>query len=157
MKYLSLFSGIGGFEKGIQQAYENIKSREHLQGSERISIQSKGDKSNIKSWSNKQSETRGDRKLQQPKNIGYSEIDKYAIQQTQHNFPDTIQIGSVTDVKAKDLPHIDLLIGGSPCTGFSFAGKGLNFNDPQSKLFFEYVRILKEIQEYGSKKRKRYG
>lgn len=77
-----------------------------------------------------------------------SEIDKFAIQQTQHNFPDTVQLGSVTGVRAADLPHIDLLIGGSPCQGFSFAGKQLNFNDPRSVLFFEYVRILREIQEY---------
>lgn len=77
-----------------------------------------------------------------------SEIDRQAIRQTQHNFPDTIQLGSVTDVKVSDLPPIDLLIGGSPCQGFSFAGKQLNFNDPRSKLFFEYVRILREIQVY---------
>lgn len=77
-----------------------------------------------------------------------SEIDRKAIRQTQHNFPDTIQLGSVTDVKASELPPIDLLIGGSPCQGFSFAGKQLNFSDPRSKLFFEYVRILCEIQAY---------
>lgn len=75
-----------------------------------------------------------------------SEIDKFAIQQTQHNFPNTIQLGSVTDIRAKDLPKIDLLIGGSPCQGFSFAGKQLNFDDPRSKLFFEFVRIWKEIK-----------
>lgn len=77
-----------------------------------------------------------------------SEIDKHAIKQTQHNFPDTVQLGNVTDVHAAELPHIDLLIGGSPCQGFSFAGKQLNFNDPRSVLFFEYVRILREIQAY---------
>lgn len=77
-----------------------------------------------------------------------SEIDRQAIIQTQHNFPDTIQLGSVTDVRVSDLPPIDLLIGGSPCQGFSFAGKQLNFNDPRSVLFFEYVRILREIQAY---------
>lgn len=76
-----------------------------------------------------------------------SEIDKYAIAQTQLNFPNTIQLGSVTDVHAKDLPKIDLFIGGSPCQGFSFAGKQLNFEDPRSKLFFEYVRVLKECRE----------
>lgn len=73
-----------------------------------------------------------------------SEIDKYAIKVTMHNFPNTIQIGDVTKVKAENLPKIDLLIGGSPCQGFSFAGKGLNFEDPRSKLFFEFVRLLKE-------------
>ncbi len=75
-----------------------------------------------------------------------SEIDKYAISVTQFNYPNTIQLGDVTKVNGFNLPKIDLLIGGSPCTGFSFAGKGLNFNDPQSKLFFEYVRILKEVK-----------
>ena len=73
-----------------------------------------------------------------------SEIDKHAIKVTQHNYPDTIQLGSVTEIKGTDLPQIDLLIGGSPCQGFSFAGKGLNFEDPRSKLFFEFVRLLKE-------------
>jgi DNA (cytosine-5)-methyltransferase 1 len=75
-----------------------------------------------------------------------SEIDKPAIKQTQHNFPNTKQLGSVTDVKAKDLPKIDLLIGGSPCQGFSFAGKQLNFNDHRSALFFEFVRIWNEVK-----------
>lgn len=73
-----------------------------------------------------------------------AEIDKHAIQVTQHNFPDTIQLGDVTKVFAKDLPKIDLLIGGSPCQGFSFAGKQLAFDDPRSKLFFEFVRLKNE-------------
>lgn len=77
-----------------------------------------------------------------------SEVDTHAIAQTQHNFPQTIQLGSVTDVRVSELPPIDLLIGGSPCQGFSFAGKQLNFSDPRSILFFEYVRILREIQKY---------
>jgi DNA (cytosine-5)-methyltransferase 3A len=73
-----------------------------------------------------------------------AEIDKYAIQVTQKNFPNTIQLGDVTKVKGSDLPKIDLIIGGSPCQGFSFAGKGLNFEDERSKLFFEFVRLIKE-------------
>lgn len=73
-----------------------------------------------------------------------AEIDPYAMRVTQNNFPDTIHLGDVTKVFAKDLPQIDLLLGGSPCQGFSFAGKQLNFNDPRSALFFEYVRLLKE-------------
>lgn len=75
-----------------------------------------------------------------------SEIDKYAIKVTQNNYPNTIQLGDIKDINGKDLPKIDLLIGGSPCQGFSFAGKQLAFNDPRSKLFFEYVRLLKEIK-----------
>jgi len=74
-----------------------------------------------------------------------SEIDKYAIAVTQKNFPDTIQLGDITKVKACELDKIDLLIGGSPCQGFSFAGKQLNFEDPRSALFFEFVRLWKEI------------
>lgn len=75
-----------------------------------------------------------------------AEVDKYAIQVTQKNYPNTIQLGDVTKVKGEDLPKIDLLVGGSPCQGFSYAGKQLNFEDERSKLFFEFVRILKEVK-----------
>lgn len=76
-----------------------------------------------------------------------SEIDKYAIQIAQKNYPDTIQIGDCTQVDfAKFRDEIDLVIGGSPCQGFSFAGKQLNFNDPRSKLFFEFVRAVETIK-----------
>lgn len=85
-----------------------------------------------------------------------SEIKPHAIKCTQHNFPNTIQIGNVCRISYKDgilttengsfeIGKIDLLIGGSPCQGFSRAGKELNFNDERSKLFFEYARILKEV------------
>ena len=74
-----------------------------------------------------------------------SEVDPYAIKITQKNFPNTIQLGDVTQIKSSDLPQIDLLIGGSPCQGFSNVGKGLNFDDPRSKLFFEFVRIKNEL------------
>ena len=74
-----------------------------------------------------------------------SEIDKYAIQITQKNYPNTIQLGDATKLDGEKLPKIDLLIGGPPCQGFSFAGKQLNFSDPRSKLFFEYTRIKDEV------------
>jgi len=98
-----------------------------------------------------------------------SEIDKYAIQVTKANYPDTKHIGSVVDVKGENLPKIDLLIGGSPCQSFSFCGKkngmstacsqeiltlehylelkadGFEF-DGQSYLFWEYMRLLKETK-----------
>ena len=86
-----------------------------------------------------------------------SEIDKYAIKVAQKNYPNTIQLGDITKVhyrngyliwddgrKDKYVGNIDLLIGGSPCQGFSLAGKQLNFDDSRSKLFFEFVRLLKE-------------
>ena len=77
-----------------------------------------------------------------------SEIDKYAIQVTQANFPNTIQVGDISKylanpmyLQGRDVPKIDLIMGGSPCQGFSFAGHQLNFDDPRSKLFFEFIRL----------------
>ena len=75
-----------------------------------------------------------------------SEIDKYAIQVTQANFPETIQVGDVCNLKAEDYQDVDLILAGSPCQGFSFAGKQLAFDDPRSALFFEFIRLLKEIK-----------
>ena len=74
-----------------------------------------------------------------------SEIDKHAIAVTQHNFPNTKQLGSITELKTDTLPKIDLLIGGSPCQSFSNAGLRNGF-DGKSGLFWEYVRVLKEIK-----------
>jgi DNA (cytosine-5)-methyltransferase 3A len=98
-----------------------------------------------------------------------SEIDKYAIQVTMANYPDTKQLGSVVNVDGYSLPKIDLLIGGSPCQSFSFAGKrkgmstkceteiltldhylelkndGFEF-EGQSYLFWEYMRLLNETK-----------
>lgn len=75
-----------------------------------------------------------------------SEIDPYPIKITMNNHPNTIQLGNVINISTKESEKFDLLIGGSPCQGFSFAGKGLNFNDPRSKLFFEFARLLKECK-----------
>lgn len=75
-----------------------------------------------------------------------SEIDPYAIEIAQKNYPDTIQLGDITNIFGKTLPTIDLLIGGSPCQGFSVAGDRLNFEDPRSKLFFEYVAVLEALR-----------
>jgi hypothetical protein len=83
-------------------------------------------------------------------NISYnkyfaSEIKPHAIKVTQHNFPNTIQLGSVLNVKASNLPKIDLLIGGSPCQDFSSANKEkLGLKGEKSGLFYEYLRLLKE-------------
>lgn len=76
-----------------------------------------------------------------------SEIDTYAIQVTQKNYPNTIQIGDVTKIKASDLPKIDLLIGGSPCQSLSIVQSKTRENlDGKSKLFFEFVRVLNEVK-----------
>jgi len=98
-----------------------------------------------------------------------SEIDKYATQVTMANYPNTIQLGSVVNVDGTKLPKIDLLIGGSPCQSFSFAGKrkGMATTDEQeiltlehylklktegyefegqSYLFWEFMRLLNEVK-----------
>jgi len=75
-----------------------------------------------------------------------SEIDKYAIKITQKNFPNTKQIGSVIDVKIESLPKIDLVIGGTPCQDLSGLKNGEGLKGDKSKLFFEYLRLLKELK-----------
>ena len=75
-----------------------------------------------------------------------SEIDKYAIQVTQKNYPNTIQVGDICELDPQDFQDVDLIMGGSPCQGFSFAGKQLAFDDPRSKLFFEFVRMVEGIK-----------
>ena len=75
-----------------------------------------------------------------------AEVDPYAIKIANKNHPDIIQLGDVTKIDTEDLPQIDLLMGGSPCQGFSFAGEQLAFDDPRSKLFFEFIRIMNELK-----------
>ena len=76
-----------------------------------------------------------------------AEIEPNAIAVSKANWGDGVtHLGDVTKINASYLPKIDLLIGGSPCQGFSFAGKQLNFDDPRSKLFFEFVRLYKECK-----------
>jgi DNA-cytosine methyltransferase len=82
-----------------------------------------------------------------------SEVDKYAMQVSSKNFPDIIQLGDVTKWRDWDIDwsSIDLVIGGSPCQGFSMAGKQLNFEDPRSKLFFEFVDICHRVADENPK------
>lgn len=75
-----------------------------------------------------------------------SEIDKYAEKINQDNYPDIIRLGDITKWRDWEIDRPDIIIAGSPCQGFSFAGKGLNFNDPRSALFFMFVDILKHYK-----------
>jgi len=78
----------------------------------------------------------------------YSEIDKYANIVMKENFPSAIPIGDVIKVNADSFngDNVDILMGGSPCQGFSFAGHQLQFDDPRSKLFFEFIRIRDDVK-----------
>lgn len=78
------------------------------------------------------------------------EIDKHAIKVSESNYPDIVRLGDVLEWEAWPIEWggIDLLIGGSPCQGFSFAGKQLAFDDPRSRLFFVYVDILNHIKKH---------
>jgi DNA-cytosine methyltransferase len=85
-----------------------------------------------------------------------SEIDKHAVKVSKANWSDIVHVGDVTKISYKNgilctengnyETAIDLLIGGSPCQGFSLAGKQIAFDDERSKLYFEYERILSEIK-----------
>ena len=75
-----------------------------------------------------------------------SEIDKYAMQVSKANYPEIIQVGDITKLDLSTLPKIDLVMGGSPCQGFSFAGKQLAFDDPRSALFFEFQKAISYLQ-----------
>lgn len=127
MKYLSLFSGIGGFELGIQQAYDN---RRLLQGT------------TTEILSNDSSDTES--RQAGATCIGYSEIDKYATQTYQKHYPTHHNYGDITKINTEELPSFDLLVGGFPCQSFSIAGKRGGFNDTRGTLFFEIARILRD-------------
>ena len=79
-----------------------------------------------------------------------SEVDKHAIKQTQHVFPSAIQLGDITKWREWniDWSMVDLIGAGSPCQGFSFAGKQLAFDDPRSKLFFVFIDILNHARKF---------
>jgi DNA (cytosine-5)-methyltransferase 1 len=131
MKYLSLFSGIGGFELGIQQAYEELLDNQ----SKVKGLQAKEDSS-----SDNCNPLQGASTC-----IGYSEIDKYAIQVYEKHFNHK-NYGDITKIKAEELPDFDFLCGGFPCQAFSIAGKRRGFEDTRGTLFFDIARILREKQ-----------
>jgi DNA (cytosine-5)-methyltransferase 1 len=131
MNYFSTFSGIGGFELGIQQAYEKKE---------------KGSNNNRPIQRNDSTRPRGDNnttnELEKWECVGYSEIDKYACQIYGKHF-DHPNFGSIRDIVAEELPDFDLLCGGFPCQSFSIAGKRGGFEDTRGTLFFDIARIAK--------------
>ena len=128
MRYFSTFTGIGGFELGIKQAY-GLHNRELLQSENTEDIQNDSTDTSCR-------QTR-------PTCVGYSELDKYAVQIYQKHFPEHKNYGDITKINADALPDFDLLVGGFPCQAFSIAGKRKGFEDTRGTLFFDLARILR--------------
>ena len=129
MKYFSLFSGIGGFELGIQQAYAN-KNNNGFKSKEFTEKQGIRHESHISN----SSVSLGNGGWESPTCVGYSEIDKYAIATYQSHFPEHKNYGDITKINEQELPDFDMLVGGFPCQAFSIAGKRKGFEDTRGTL-----------------------
>lgn len=128
MKYFDAFAGYGGFSLGIKQAYGILDNQSEING-----LQTKTNStSNISE------------PLQRtPLCIGFSEIDKYAVQVYNKHFNHT-NYGDITTINPTTLPNFDLLTGGFPCQAFSIAGKRAGFEDTRGTLIYDVFRIIKE-------------
>jgi len=170
MKYLSLFSGIGGFELGIQQAYanrcefcdKNVEMIIDNEGDEycpkcetyknnQYEISNMGRATSTSDTQNRRhkpmsNDSNGNGGRTNPCCIGFSEIDKYATEIYQKHFPNHKNHGDITTINEKELPDFDLLVGGFPCQSFSIAGKRGGFSDTRGTMFFEIARIVREKQ-----------
>ena len=135
MRYLSLFSGIGGFEKAIEHAFQNIHTADKLEYETEGTV-------NRERGLDGEPATR----LGHPLCIGYSEVDKYAIKVYEKHFPTHTPYGDITKINASELPDFDLLVGGVPCQSWSIAGKRGGFEDPRGNMWFECTKILRAKQ-----------
>ena len=131
LRYLSLFSGIGGFEIAIQRAFNQQLTQ--------IEQDWQGRNRDINEVEHDVLPTSRATALC----IGYSEIDKYAIKTYERHFKHD-NYGDATKINPTELPDFDLLVGGFPCQAFSIAGKRKGFDDTRGTLFFDIARILAE-------------
>lgn len=143
VKYFSMFSGIGGFELGIERAFSiwngeatTARPATSEQGMESTTA---GKGSNGSKPSNTSAREPGEVLC-----IGYSEIDKYAISVYERNFRGHTNYGDATRIDPARLPEFDLLVGGFPCQAFSVAGKRKGFDEARGTLFFDIARILRD-------------
>lgn len=153
MKYFDAFSGYGGFSLGIQKAYVEVSTRskvggikESTEGNDEAgegleSVQGEADSVSGRQYSPNLTNGENERS---PHCVGFSEIDKYAVQVYKKHFPTHKPYGDITKINASELPDFDLLVGGFPCQAFSIAGKRRGFEDTRGTLFFEIARILRD-------------
>ena len=125
MRIFSTFTGIGGFEIGIQRAFDN--------------------RPNLRNGAESIPEDNTDTTQPQVRAecVGYSEIDKYACSVFEKHNPGVPNYGDITKINANELPDFDCLVGGFPCQAFSIAGKRKGFDDTRGTLFFDLARILR--------------
>ncbi len=154
MRYFSLFTGIGGFELGLIQAYVDITHGNKIGSSKKNSKANDGKGERLESKKGKRIDSSKRHPLQlphwnhdprAPHCVGYAEIDKYAIQIYERYFNHK-NYGDIREIKTSNLPDFGLLIGGFPCQSFSIAGKRKGFKDTRGTLFFEISRILRHKQ-----------
>lgn len=150
MKYFSTFSGVGGFEIGIHNAYRNKNRRGPGQASgnnekNRQGLQQSAGQ-DISATQRQTGSSDSDSTWDGPLCVGYSEIDKYACQVYETQFKGVKNYGDITKINADELPDFDCIVGGFPCQSFSIAGKRGGFDDTRGTLFFDLARILKAKQ-----------
>jgi len=135
MKYFSLFTGVGGFEIGIEKAYASVVNRQETPEGKQTTDQgvSRGDV-----------HSGGELLEGTPTCVGFSEIDKHASAVLKYRFPNVKNYGDITKIDWSLVPDFDLLVGGSPCQDLSIAGKRAGLEGGRSGLFYEYVRALEE-------------
>jgi len=147
MRVFSTFTGIGGFEIGIQNAYRNT----HGVGSSQASRDNEENREGLQRPTRQDSRTEegqpslstGYSTIDGPLFVGYSEIDKFAISVYERHFEGVENYGDITTINASELPDFDCLVGGFPCQAFSIAGRRRGFEDTRGTLFFDLARILR--------------
>ena len=123
IRYFSMFTGVGGFELGLDYSPNDNRSDREAGQFKGVYQQSKSSKSGFRCF-------------------GFSEIDKYANQLLQQKFPNVKNYGDASKIDPRELPEFDMLCGGFPCQAFSIAGKRRGFEDTRGTMFFEIARIL---------------